>query len=186
MKRNIKQKKAAPFLSGQKGFTLIEVIVALAVVTIGIVVVNAMQITATRGNFTASNITTASNWAADQIEQLFVTPYADVTDTNGNGDKQAQDLLPVNADGSLGNGIDDDDEGTFRDGILNFGLDEDTPATADGSTTSNDTNQKYTIMWNVADNYPMPNTKTLQVIVTWNEGGTTKSVSLQHKKTNFF
>ena len=59
------------------------------------------------------------------------------------------------------------------------GLDE-TGATADGSATSPD--GFYTIYWNIADNTPMPDTKTIRVIILRQDEGVTRSVTMDYKK----
>jgi prepilin-type N-terminal cleavage/methylation domain-containing protein len=180
MQKRSNNKPAHEIPSNNNGFTLIEVIVALAVMTIGILSVNAMQTASIRGNFTANNITTASAWATDKVEEIFGMDYGDLTDQNGDGIRADQD--------NNNNGIDDDEEGGAPpavDNILNFGLDQNTVATADYNATSVDTDAKYTIMWNVAENVPIVDTKTVHVIVTWKEGGRDKFVTLMHKKTKY-
>jgi len=71
----------------QKGFTLLEVIVAISILTIGLLAVASMQVSAIRGNASAYGITEATSWASDQIEKLIVLPYdhADLQDTDGDG-----------------------------------------------------------------------------------------------------
>lgn len=157
--------------NSDEGFSLIEVIVALAVLTIGILSVNAMQIVSVRGNNTANGITTATNWAADRIEQICNADYDDLKDTDGDGTGQ-----DPNKDGA-------DDNGG------NFGLDDNTPtvagdnSTADNTWTSPDGN--YTILWNVADDYPMPNIKTVSIIVNRNDRGVQKSTRLLYRKAKY-
>lgn len=153
------------------GFTLIEVIIALAILTIGILSVNVMHTASIRGNMTASSITEASTWGSDQVERIFNMPYDDLVDTNGNGTNQDQNS----------NGIDDDDEGTPRDGVSNFGLDD--PAVFDGSMP-NDPDGNYTVVWSVAP-HPLPNIKTIYVHVTWQGTGATKSVTIHHAKPKY-
>ena len=62
------------------------------------------------------------------------------------------------------------------------GLNE-TGATADGSDTSPD--GFYTIYWNIADDTPMPDTKTIRVIILRSEGGVTKSVVMDYLKLKY-
>lgn len=54
----------------ENGFTLIEVMIAIAVLVIGILSLYTMQISSIQGNSTANQLTTASNLALDQIEQI--------------------------------------------------------------------------------------------------------------------
>ena len=140
------------------GFTLVEALVALGVLTIGILTMYTMQTASVRGNYRASRITTASAWAADRMEQVNGLPYDDNDLRDLKNDGTGQD--------SNGNGIDDDDEGggvPAVDGIHNFGLDQDTAASAD-YTLGNDLDG-YTVFYNVAVDHPVENMKTIRVIM---------------------
>ena len=154
----------------QSGFTLLEVLIALAIFSFGILGVNAMQWTSIRGNGQANRITAASNLAADRIEQILNITY-----------------MPNNSDS---NGIDDDGDGLVDgadakelqyvdvNGNGSAGLNDD-PASADvGPVVSAD--GKYNIYWNVAVDYPLPDTKTIRVIVV--PPGNRKSVSMETVK----
>jgi len=69
------QKKERPI--GEKGFTLLEVIVAISILTFGLLSVASMQLTAIRGNYNASNITEATTVAQDRLEDLMGLLYSD-------------------------------------------------------------------------------------------------------------
>jgi prepilin-type N-terminal cleavage/methylation domain-containing protein len=69
-------------LKEDKGFTLVEVIIAISILTFGILAVGAMQGAALRGDSFAYNRTEASTWAQDKMEQLMSVPFASMT--NGN------------------------------------------------------------------------------------------------------
>lgn len=159
-------------LRNEKGFSLIEVIVALVVLTIGVLAVNAMQTVSIRGNKTANDITRATSWSSDQVERIFRMNYDALIDTNGNG---------VGPDVN-NNNIDDDDENMAGDDISNFGLDETQNPDA---VVANDPGGDFTIVYNVAEDYPMVNIKTVHVIVTWPDRGANKSVTIRHKKSKF-
>ena len=133
--------------NNQSGFTLLEVLIALFIFAVGILGVNALQLTSVRGNGKSNRITTASDIAADQIETFLSLNYDDpaLDDDDGTGDGTGQD---TNNDGI-------DDNGG------NFGLDDITVATADGNSSSGN----YQIFWNVAIDHPIPNTKTIKVFV---------------------
>jgi type IV pilus assembly protein PilV len=60
---------------GIKGFTLIEVLIVLAIFSIGILAVAAMQMTSTKGNASARRITEATALAENQIENLMQVSY---------------------------------------------------------------------------------------------------------------
>ena len=61
----------------QNGFTLLEVIIALFIFSVGLLAVASMQMTATKGNYFSGTLTEATSWAADQMETLMSLPYAD-------------------------------------------------------------------------------------------------------------
>ena len=71
----VDQKKGRPI--GEKGFTLLEVIVAISILTFGLLAVASMQMTAIRGNYNASNITEATTVAQDRLENLMGLLYSD-------------------------------------------------------------------------------------------------------------
>jgi prepilin-type N-terminal cleavage/methylation domain-containing protein len=58
-----------------QGFSLIEVLIALAIFSIGILAIASMQITATTGNAKARFTTEASTHAEEQLERLLSLQY---------------------------------------------------------------------------------------------------------------
>jgi prepilin-type N-terminal cleavage/methylation domain-containing protein len=62
---------------GHQGFTLIEVLIAMAIFSIGILAVGTLQITSTNSNASARIHTEEYTWVADQIERLTALPYDD-------------------------------------------------------------------------------------------------------------
>ena len=62
---------------------------------------------------------------------------------------------------------------------LNYDTDADL-ADGDHSGVDGRTVGKYNIVWTVADDDPIPNTKTINVIVTWSDQGVQRSVTVQH------
>lgn len=143
------------------GFTLIEVLIAMSVLSIGIMAMYSMQITSLKGNATANRITAESTWAADQIETMVAMDYADFKDSDSDGTNQDQNL----------DGVDDDGE--------DFGL-SDIGTNADGSRVTAD--GFYSVFWNVAEDLPAINAKTVRIIVQHNTNG--KRVQLQYIKTD--
>ena len=59
----------------KKGFTIVEVMIAMAIFAIGILGVAKMQLKSTNSNTTSRTMTEASTFAVDQIEQLMSVPY---------------------------------------------------------------------------------------------------------------
>jgi prepilin-type N-terminal cleavage/methylation domain-containing protein len=137
--------------SKEKGFTLLEVIVAISILTFGILAVASMQAASIRGNSFSSSVTEGTTWAGDQVERLTALPW--------------DDPLLQDTDGDTAAGLND----------TGFDNDPDTQNDADQQAIEG----KYTINWNVADNTPITNTKTINVTVTWTDQGVRKTVSLQ-------
>lgn len=72
-------------LKKENGFTLLEVIVSIAILTFGLLAVASMQITAIRGNDLAGRVTEASGWGQEKVEELSGLSYTDADlDPNGN------------------------------------------------------------------------------------------------------
>ena len=98
-------------LNNQKGFTLLEVLTAVSIFTIGILSANIMQIGSIQGDSSAAKITTSTNWAAGRIEELIQSGYANVNDTNGDG---AAGLDYVNDPGEPADGSDTSPDGVYE------------------------------------------------------------------------
>ena len=146
--------------NSQNGFTLIEVMIAIALLTIGILGAAAMQISSIGGNNLASRLTSAANWASDTHETLMALPYTvAVTDPL---------LLDNNANGFAGL------DNTVADPTAIPPIPQ-----ADGGPLSQG---DYTIFWNVADDYPIVNCKTIRVLVRRNDKGIIKTVSQNFTK----
>jgi len=65
----------------KKGFSIIEVLIALAIFSIGILAVASMQVSANMESRTSAEITQATGIASDQMENLMLLPFdhADLT-----------------------------------------------------------------------------------------------------------
>jgi len=64
--------------SNQKGFSLIEILIAITVFAIGILAVGNMQIAAIKGNYFANDLTKAATLAQDSMEKLIGLSYTDL------------------------------------------------------------------------------------------------------------
>ena len=134
-----------------EGFTLLEVIVAIAILTFGLLAVASMQASSIRGNSFAGGVTEGTTWAGDQVERLMALSWDDPLLQDTDGDAAA--------------------------GLNNTGFDNDPDTQGDADQQAIE--GKYTIYWNMADDTPITNTKTINVIVTWTDHGVQKTVSLQ-------
>jgi prepilin-type N-terminal cleavage/methylation domain-containing protein len=124
----------------QEGWTLIEVLVAVVILTVGLLAVGTMQISAIKGNFMSGNTSIALTLASEKMEDLFNRNYNDAalgdTTTGNNGNLAAI------------TGI-DHEENVSEDGTVGAG-------------------GFYRRIWNIADTAtPMPTMKEISVIVTW-------------------
>ena len=124
------------FNNNNHGFSLLEVVIALAIFSISIVGLYAVQTRTIGQNYTASRITTAVTWASEKIEDLISLPYKDVVDSGVSGE-------------------------TSPDGV-------------------------YTVTWDVTDDVPLPNTKTIKMTVTSQRAGTGSLVELEYIKYKYF
>lgn len=72
-------------IQSQIGFTLIEVIIAIAILSIGIFTLLTMQTTSIKGNATSNAISQATAFGADEIEQILSKDFKDsmLLDTDG-------------------------------------------------------------------------------------------------------
>ncbi len=62
----------------KRGFTLIEVLIGLVILSIGLLAIAGMQVTSIRGNFFSNYLTQASYVAQDRLESLGQLDYDNV------------------------------------------------------------------------------------------------------------
>lgn len=126
-------------INNENGFSLIEVLIALFLFAVGVLALTQMQVGSMFGNSTARRVTGAATLAEAKLEELKALSYAhaDMTDRDASGDA------------GYGNGGLDDEDGD-----------------ADGSRTGVEVmGETYDVFWNVAENSPVSNCKTIRVIV---------------------
>jgi len=155
-----------------KGFSLIEVMIALALFATGFVSFLMMTTTSIKGNSDAFRITTGGALGADSIERILHMPY----DSHNNGKDDDGDGNNDNVEEKF-----DDRDGDGNAAANNRGL-NDTDANADYSIIT--ANGNFTVFWNIAENYPTDNMKTIRVIVR-NRLLTTDQVFTDIKIRNF-
>ncbi len=148
--------------NNENGFTLIEALVAMVILTIGIMSLYTMQITSIQGNSTASQITTAATAGANQVENIFAMDYDLLLDTDADGLPGLQDAQCCT-------------NGNDPAGIPVAGC----TAKADGCAPGPD---GYAIYWNVAVDEPMPATKRVVVTVARTDRGVRKNVVYEYMK----
>ena len=64
-------------MQDEKGLTLLEVLVAMVVLSLGLLALAKMQITAIQVNAISGRLTQGTAFAQDKVEQLMALPYAD-------------------------------------------------------------------------------------------------------------
>ena len=81
-------------INNEKGFSLIEILIAITIFAIGMLAVGKMQITAIKGNYFANDLTKATTLAQNRMEELIGLSYADplLDDTNGNSNAGIDDV----------------------------------------------------------------------------------------------
>ena len=142
-----------------KGFTILEVLIAIAILAFGLLAIATMQTTAIKGNARAIIISEGVILAQDRAERIERLAYDDATLSDGVG---------------TNNGV--------------AGLDDDL-ASSDQQDPNNPVNltpngRDYTIYWNVAEDWPITNTKTIRLFVTWTERGAPKRLSMDLMKAD--
>ena len=125
-------------LSKEKGFSLVEMMVAVCIMAIAFAGLATMEVACINGNAIASNVTMGITLAQDKMEELNSIDYNDprVADVNAgnNGDLRNATSIDFSETGI-------DEEGN-PGGI-------------------------YNRIWNIADDTPTAGQKTIVVIVTW-------------------
>ena len=155
--------------NSRAGFTLIEVLIALTILSVGLLGVALMQVSSISGTTFSREMNVATCLAQDMLEKLRTLPYTDTaTDTaldtgthpvkaDVNRDLDGDTLPPFLAV--------DDKKNLIDERGLTLG-----PAL-------------YTRTWDVNDNTPASDMKTITVTVSWEErggltGSTTRSVTI--------
>lgn len=72
------------------GFTLIEVMIAIAVLTIGLLAIGSVQISSINGNNTGKMTSQAATFAADQLERLLALDYTDAQLDDGTSSQRQE------------------------------------------------------------------------------------------------
>ena len=169
-------------LRSNQGFTLIEALVALFILTVGIMSLYSMQTSAITGNYMAHRTTLGSAWASNQIEKIMTKKLRELPAIFNGAPYIANcgGVLPANRP-AIDNyheartpSLDRNDDGralvedTDKDGFddktaPNFGLDNATTATADCWEATPD--NRFNIFYNFAIDVPFPRTVTIKIIV---------------------
>lgn len=138
------------FVKGNTGFTLIEVLIAMVIFSVGILGVAMLQSGSIRGNTSARGVTDIALIATDRLEMLRSLPYDDP---------------------ALATGVYVLNQETDRiDNNYNGMIDETMPANETGPLT---------IQYTVTTDWPIDRTKTVTVTVTHMGASVRKAVTMQ-------
>jgi prepilin-type N-terminal cleavage/methylation domain-containing protein len=163
IKDNRKMERETSALKRADGFTLIEVIMAVSVLTVGLLAVASMQVSAIRGNSISREYTESTDRVQDVAEWLLALPS-----TNAN-------LQDRDGDGTAG--------------LNHANTDPSAPDAADYFTTTQlrTSGITYTVYWNVATNWAggksLTGVNTVRVIVKWTIRGADKVHSFDLLRT---
>ena len=93
-------KQSHSSLRQNRGFTLVEVLITIFLLTFGILGIGALLISSIHTNALTNSITNAVTWGSDILERLNSSPYTDpnLTDTDGDGVAGLNDTTAATAD----------------------------------------------------------------------------------------
>jgi prepilin-type N-terminal cleavage/methylation domain-containing protein len=140
-----------------QGFTLIEVLIAIAIFSVGFLAVGSMQIAAVNNNVNSRSQTTVLCMAKDRAEELTALSY-DHADLTGSAAPGTTHAPAADVDG-----IDNDEDGQIDEA---------------GETGH------VSITWVVIDDQPILGTKSIRVTVSRTGGRSQRSVTLDVIKAN--
>lgn len=135
-------------LSGaEAGFTLLELLLAITILTVGMLAVGIMELSSAQQNAAAYRITESATLASDRLEKLMRLPY-------DHADLAAGDMAPSQDADAVDNNL---------DGVID-----------EAGETGN-----IAIAWNVSEDSPIENSKTVTVTVTRTHRGGARQLSMQ-------
>ncbi len=147
--------KNSGIVKDQRGFTLIEVLVSLAIFAIGIIACYAMQVRSTGTAGRANSVSTSSTWAMYLQEAFMARDY--------------NDALLKDKDGNVVAGLNVTASGT-PDGTMHVHSDGTVSALNIATNVIPTATDLYSIYWNVVDNRPMEGVKQIRITVVKNSG----------------
>ena len=172
-------------LRGCKGFTLLELMIALVILAIGLMGVSGMILTSVRGNAFGSRMMQATALAQDKIEEMqnsrYKSLYADcrmagfpITCPNPPG------TMPLDADGLVQ--VSANDSGANGDEISGDGV---WTYQYDNATGPEPLPAGMTLIWGVKRNYPQPRLVWIMAAAQWKEKLKTHEVRVESIIGNF-
>jgi prepilin-type N-terminal cleavage/methylation domain-containing protein len=153
--RNIKLPQAVR--QWESGFTLVEIMVAIVILSIGLLASASMQLSAVHVNSSANSMTAAANLAQSSLEELLALQYTQAfTDPDLIGDEAVGGTLEPFTDSN-------------SNGLWDFGesyVDSNGNCIWDAAHVDPNPPPGYTITWSVIDNRPVEHAKFIRMYVT--------------------
>lgn len=147
--------------NAESGFTLVEVLVSMVIFSIGILAIINMQLLSASTNVKSRGMTEGIIVAQNTIETLSSLGFTHV------------DLTDRTTGANVG--------GLGAAGLNDF---PQTTADVDNADHNDLSNPNYSVFWNVQDDVPFTDTKTIRVIVRWNDRGLFRSFSVDMVKAD--
>jgi type IV pilus assembly protein PilV len=152
------------------GFTLMEIMLSVMVLSVGLLAIGSMQVKAINGNLHATRLTEGSTWAQNTIERLMSLPY---------GDQALQDTTSYSGE---------------TEEVRRNSLRHPLPPLSQQPIPDPETyppehqarEEMFTIHWNVEDNLEQNNAKSIAVVVTWAEGSVQRAVVIESVRPRIF
>ncbi len=149
-------------LPGQKGgFSLLEVLIAITILSVGVLAVAGMQSTSIKSNYASNRMANAIGLVQEKMEWLMGLGYTDIRLTDNNPSNNGNLTTAFGTSSSTGGA-------NNYDGYLEQGIDRHGDAGGD-----------FDRFYNVADSTPAPDMKTVAVMIRWQEKGKTRTVALE-------
>lgn len=152
-------------IHNSRGFSVIEVLMGATVFTLGMLGIAAMHIRSINENSFAANMTEATTLATNQMEVLMGYDY----DTSAKPDDDLGDK-----DGDAASGLDDADCGPTGTCTNK----------ADHMASGLGKNNIFSLYWNIAQDVPITNCKTIKIIAKWSVKENQRSINIQGIKRN--
>jgi prepilin-type N-terminal cleavage/methylation domain-containing protein len=132
----------------QRGFTILEVLVAIALFAFGMIALFRLQISVIQNNSLNNESSQVMALVQSRMEDLLALDYdnTDLADSNNNGENGLNNGLNLNKDGAE---EDESEESKPPDHTENYG--------------------SYTLSWNIAIDLPITNTKSIRLIASWTD-----------------
>jgi prepilin-type N-terminal cleavage/methylation domain-containing protein len=139
-------------INNKRGFTVVELLVAVVVMSIAFAGLATMEVACINGTSIANNVTTGITLAQDKMEEL-KSLHLDDPELDDNNPSNNADLRAGVEDYTVEGAVSTADDG-HRDEDID----------ADGNPGG-----MYTRSWNIAEDTPIDGEKTIVVIVTWKD-----------------